>query len=43
MKKFQNWMDIFREWMTHDKDEILQTLNDKIFKEDWEKYAKQLE
>lgn len=39
-KIYQKWMDVFREWMTHDKDEILQTLNDKIFKEDWEKYAK---
>ena len=39
-KVYQKWMDVFREWMTHDKDEILQTLNDKIFKEDWEKYAK---
>ena len=33
-------MAVFREWMAHDKDEILQTLNDEIFKEDWEKYAK---
>ena len=39
-KVYQKWMDVFRDWMTHDKDEILQTLNDKIFKEDWEKYAK---
>ena len=39
-KVYQKWMDVFREWMAHDKDEILQTLNDEIFKEDWEKYAK---
>ena len=39
-KVYQKWMDVFRDWMAHDKDEILQTLNDKIFSEDWEKYAK---
>ena len=39
-KEYQVWMDIFRNWIAENKDEILQTLNDKIFKEDWEKYAK---
>ena len=39
-KVYQKWMDVFREWMNFNKDEILQLLNDRIFKEDWEKYAK---
>ena len=39
-KVYQKWMDIFREWISKNKDQILQNLNDKIFREDWEKYAK---
>ena len=39
-KEYQVWMDIFRAWIAENKDEILQTLNEKIFKEDWDKYAK---
>ena len=39
-KVYQKWMDILRNWISENKDEILQNLNDKIFKEDWEKYAK---
>ena len=38
-KIYQKWMDIFREWIASDKDNILQSLNDSIFKEDWLKYA----
>ena len=38
-KIYQTWMDIFRKWIAADKDNILQTLNDKIFKDDWNKYA----
>jgi DNA polymerase III subunit alpha len=38
-KEYQVWMDIFRNWIAENKEEILQTLNDKIFKEDWDKYA----
>ena len=36
---YQKYMDIFRNWIANDKDEILYTLNTKIFMEDWEKYA----
>lgn len=38
-KIYQHWMDVFRNWIAKDKDQILQNLNDKIFKEDWVKYA----
>ena len=38
-KVYQKWMDIFREWIAENKDEILQALNEKIFLEDWNKYA----
>jgi DNA polymerase-3 subunit alpha len=38
-KVYQSWMDVFREWLAANKAEILQTLNDKIFLEDWNKYA----
>ena len=36
---YQKYMDIFRNWIASDKDEILYVLNTKIFVEDWEKYA----
>ena len=39
-KIYQRWMDIFREWIAENKDKILSDLNDLIFMEDWEKYAK---
>ena len=39
-KYYQKWMDIFRNWIADSKDSILQTLNEKIFKEEWDKYAK---
>lgn len=38
-KVYQSWMDVFREWLAENKAEVLQTLNDKIFLEDWNKYA----
>jgi len=38
-KVYQGWMDIFRQWISENKDEILRNLNDSIFKEDWVKYA----
>lgn len=38
-KVYQKWMDIFRKWISENKDKILQNLNDKIFIEDWNKYA----
>ena len=39
-KVYQKYMDIFRNWITENKDQILQDLNDCLFKETWEKYAK---
>ena len=39
-KVYQPWMDVFRNWIASDKDGILEALNTKIFKEDWDKYAK---
>lgn len=39
-KVYQGWMDIFRNWISSNKAQILQDLNTAIFKEDWEKYAK---
>ena len=39
-KIYQPWMDVFRNWINNDKDKILQELNERIFKEDWDKYAK---
>ena len=38
-KIYQAEMDVFRNWMTDNKTEILKYLNEVIFKEDWEKYA----
>ena len=39
-KVYQPWMDVFRNWIASDKDGILEALNNKIFMEDWNKYAK---
>lgn len=39
-KVYQKYMDVFRAWVTENHDEILQNLNNHIFLEDWEKYAK---
>ncbi len=39
-KVYQKEMDIFRNWIASDKDNILFKLNSIIFKEDWDKYAK---
>ena len=39
-KIYQSHMDIFRTWMSQNQQEILQSLNEKIFLEDWNKYAK---
>ena len=38
-KAYQKWMDVFRKWISENKDNILFNLNAKIFKEDWDKYA----
>ena len=39
-KIYQKYMDIFRDWITNNKEEILASLNTAIFTEDWNKYAK---
>ena len=39
-KVYQPWMDIFRDWIATNKDDILDKLNTTIFMEDWDKYAK---
>ena len=39
-KVYQKYMDIFRNWIASDKDNILKELNTRIFKEEWDKYAK---
>ena len=39
-KIYQPWMDVFRKWIAAEKENILEALNTKIFKEDWDKYAK---
>jgi DNA polymerase-3 subunit alpha len=38
-KVYQKYMDVFRDWITTDKDKILNDLNTIIFQEDWNKYA----
>lgn len=39
-KIYQGWMDVFRTWITENKEDILDKLNTTIFMEDWNKYAK---
>jgi DNA polymerase-3 subunit alpha len=39
-KIYQGYMDIFREWIAANKEQILIDLNAEIFKEAWYKYAK---
>ena len=39
-KEYQKWMDIFRNWISEDKESILKKLNEQIFKEEWMKYGK---
>ena len=38
-KVYQKWMDIFRNWISNNKDKALENLNNAIFMEDWNKYA----
>ena len=38
-KVYQRWMDIFRNWIAENKQDILDKLNTKIFMDDWKKYA----
>ena len=39
-KVYKKYMDIFRNWIAENKDSILTELNSRIFKEEWDKYAK---
>ena len=39
-KVYQKWMDVFRSWINEYKEEILTNLNDIVFMEEWNKYAK---
>jgi DNA polymerase-3 subunit alpha len=39
-KIYQSQMDVFRVWITNNKDKILNELNTAIFQEEWNKYAK---
>ena len=38
-KVYQKYMDVFRNWIAENKDQILRDLNSAIFMEDWNKYA----
>ena len=38
-KYYQSVMNIFRDWLKESGNEVLQQLNDQIFKLDWDKYA----
>ena len=38
-KVYQKYMDIIRDWIVNNKEEILVQLNQAIFLEDWKKYA----
>lgn len=37
---YQNYMDVFRNWISNNKEQVLNDLNNTIFMEDWNKYAK---
>ena len=37
---YQKWMDIFRTWIANNKEDALNRLNQAIFLEDWNKYAR---
>lgn len=39
-KVYQSYMNVFREWLHLNEKEILDELNGRIFKADWDKYAK---
>ena len=38
-KVYQTYMNVFRDWISNDKDNILKQLNTAIFQEEWDKYA----
>lgn len=37
--KYQKWMEVLRNWLNENKDEVLNNLNKSIFLTDWDKYA----
>lgn len=37
---YQTWMDVFRTWISDNKEKILDDLNTRIFMADWQKYGK---
>lgn len=37
--KYQKWMEVLRNWLNENKDEVLDNLNKSIFLTDWDKYA----
>lgn len=39
-KIYNKWMDVFRNWMRDNSESIVQSLNEIIFRDSWEKYAK---
>ena len=39
-KVYQKNMDIFRDWLHQDSEQVLEELNFRIFKDEWNKYAK---
>ena len=39
-KIYQNYMDVFRQWIAENHDELLDNLNKLIFMDEWNKYAK---
>ena len=39
-KKYQAFMDVFRDWLKEDGENVLTELNSRIFEADWKKYAK---
>ena len=38
-KVYDKWMDVLRTWVNNNHDNLLENINFKAFKEDWDKYA----
>lgn len=38
-KIYDKWMDILRNWVSANHDKLLEDINYRVFKEDWDKYA----
>lgn len=39
-KVYQKWMDVFRKWLSENKTKVLDEINNLIFMDEWNKYAK---